>query len=467
MIDGEGMKKIIKFFMFLPIFISILIISSCDSKIIVPENFVIENDIILFQEVENYTYKGVFIGEKEYKRIVKNGTTLESLTLPYGEYTVYLEISDGKGTAKTESLTYKYIEKGINLISGEDMVNLEYIKWHGRTKYENEINMMYHSGSGFEVEINGTELYADIHATNAPDPSKRPYLAVVIDEDFDNPTIIPITSNNAMDVCLAKELKLGTHNIKVFKRSESLDSFYGLKSIRTDGAFLLPKNKERFIEIIGDSTTAGYGNETKKVNGQMQGKSSANSNVLKTFSVLSAIELNADFTLMSASGWGLTGSIWTNPQTVNIFDAYKKLYVKSNSQGQSYSQENYDYLSSRNPDVVIISVGTNDLYYIEAVTGADRQERIKAFKEKYLELVTFLNEIYTNTDIIMVYGAMGESRMYSNVEAAYQEIIKVHSNVHCLKLKGDMGAVDNHPTVKSNEEMAEVLINKIKEIKNW
>ena len=483
------MKK--RIFLFILFFI-LLISASCGDKTtttttttnittteknLIPTDYYINEGVVYFTEAEGIVYKLIcnnLENNSIVKRVVSNATSLYDLDLEYGDYHFSLECSQGTSVQVSDYIAYTIEDdSAIKEINGQDLISLNLIKWIGRNEYVESLNanMMYHSGSGFTIKFKGTSLTADFYATNGGVSYKRPYLAIVLDEDYDNPTVISLNKAKSDGITLVTDLEYKEHTVTVLKRSESLDSHYGLKKIYTDGKFLdKVEDKARFIEIIGDSTIAGYGNETKKVNGTYEGKQSSNSNILKTFAFLTAQNLDADYSIVCASGWGLTGSIYTTPNTVNMFDAYKKMYMSYENDKHVYSTNDYNFVYGRNADAIIISLGTNDLYYIEAgltISSAEMEARRQAFINKYEELVLFLNTVNTNTQIFMIYGAMGESRMYSTVENAYEQISKTYSNVHIIKLYGDQGAVDYHPSVNSHKLMANTVTNKIKEVLNW
>lgn len=467
---------------------SIFALASCAKTIEAPQDLTVENDKIVFTELKDATYKAVFTSKatnKIFNRVVKRNDDIYSFSLPEGAYNLYVEITVCKQVVNTNTITVVIRDvNAVNELKGETMLDSTLIKFIGRTLYdqENNINMMHHSGSGFEVKIVGTSLTADLIGTNTTQQAKKPYLAVIIDGNQNDVRVLSLDEKHNDKLVLVEGLDYGEHTIRIIKRSEALDSFFGVKGVYTDGKFLDVDHRERFIEILGDSTIAGYGNETKQIfiNGipvkdelgynKYEDKTSANSNILKTFAYITAREVNADYSIVCASGWGLTGSIWTNPQTINLYEAYKRIYATSNNSFVNvYSDESYNFGLARKADAVIISVGTNDLYYIEAMQGdpVGMQERKKAFIDKYKELVDFIMYVYgSKTQIFMVYGAMVEMRMYQTVEAAYANLSS-YNNVHLVKLQGDNGAVDHHPSTSSHEEMAQVLLAKVKEVMNW
>lgn len=461
----------------------ILAFASCNNTetptISAPDNFKIVDNTITFTEIDGAKNKAVIWangqeGQNNY-RLINSGTTIDELNLSPGEYFMYVEITLNGQTVKTETISFVIEDlDAVKEVGASEMINSNLVKLIGRNFYEKnkDVVMMPHAGSGFTVRFKGTSLKADLYATNSMTNWKRPYISVIVDGNYDNPTILSLHTKNTEGLTLVEGLSYGEHEVTVIKRSESLDSFYGVSKVYSDGKLLDRDDKERFIEIIGDSTIAGYGNETKYVNGKYEDKTSANSNIMKTFGYITANKLNADYSIVCASGWGLTGSIWTTPQTVNLFETYRRYYATYDdiTKKHVYSNDYYNFSEGRKADVVIISVGTNDLYYIEDGYKQSNEigsQRKQDFIDKYKELVEMITSMYEGVEIFMVYGAMGEIRMYSTVESAYKNINKTLSNVHLVKLNGDQKAIDYHPSAKSHEEMATVLIDEIKKIKNW
>ena len=459
------MKKLVSL---LICFVLLFGMVSCKKKddVKLPNDFSIINDVITFTEEEGYTYKVIFVSsEKELKRNVDSGKNVSELNIQAGTYKVYLEVTTPKGNTKRTENGIEYFAKDPNAIAsmeGVDMINGRYIKWMGRTRFdeENNYNVLYHAGSSFEINFIGTKVTADVIGLNykhSAEPWKAPFLTVVVDGDFENAKVIGLTSSLAT-ITLVENLELKEHNVIVYKRSEALDSHIGIKNVVTDGEILEKVTmKDRKIEILGDSTNAGYGNETSRSKGE--GKKSSNSNFLETMGFIAANKCNADFNVFCASGWGLTGSAWTNPHTLNLFEEYQK-YAPFSEYGWNFS--------NFTPDVVVVSVGTNDLYYLEMDNRVNFDSRADAFVQRYLDLVELIHNNYgEDTPVIMVWGAMGETRMYPTYERTITALEQTYSNVYNLRVNGDKQAVDYHPSVSSHREMGELLAQKIKEVMNW
>ena len=438
-----------------------------------PTDFKVVENIISFTPVANATHKLKIKNKATNDTITKDitsGTTIESLGLEPGDYSLYIEV-----TLNTEKVNTKMVNisiddpNAVRVLSESDIVNSQYVKLIGRTYYDDELDavMMPHSASGFTIKFKGSSLTADLVATNSDIETKKPYIAIIIDGDYSNPVVKSLDSNEIKDLVLVSNLSNTEHEVTVIKRNEAIESFFGLKKISTDGKLLEKVEKERYIEVLGDSTIAGYGNEV--ANGVV--KTSGNTNIMKTFTYLAALNFDADYSIMCASGWGLIGSKWTNPQTMNLFEVYKRYYGTLNVSNNKhiYSEEYFDFETARKADVVVLSVGANDLTYISEgfnISTTEGNKRREEFTKKYIELLNFINEKYgEEVDIFMV--SWSETGMDSTIKKVLTEATKTMDNVYMVTVKGDRKAASSHPSIASHTQCAQILIDEIRKVKGW
>ena len=439
-----------------------------------PTDFKIVNDTIVYTPVLDATHKLV-IKNKEtnvvtYKDDITTGTTIASLGLEPGDYSLYIEVSLGTQKDNTKMVNISIDDpNAVCVLSESNIMNSQYVKLIGRTYYDDNLDavMMPQSASGFTIKFKGSFLTADLVATNTDIAAKKPYIAIIIDGDYSNPIVKSLDSNEINDLVLVSNLSKTEHEVTVIKRNESVESFFGLKKIATDGKLLPKVEKERYIEVLGDSTIAGYGIEVP--NGVV--KTSENTNIMKTFTYLAALNFDADYSIICNSGWGLTGSKWTNPQTVNLFEVYKRFYGTLNVSNNKhiYSEEYFDFTTARKADVVILSVGANDLTYISEgfnISTTEGNKRREEFTEKYIELLNFINEQYgEDVDIFMI--SWTETGMDSTIKKVLDKANKTMDNVYMVAVKGDRKASSSHPSVESHAECAQILIAEIKKVKGW
>ena len=152
---------------------------------------------------------------------------------------------------------------------------------------------------------------------SADDIEKRPYLSVVIDNDYDPDHSFPISltadkySNSQRregayfvheHVVLAHGLEYGKHTIRVYKKSECLMSKVAIKSLSCDGEFVTvePKEMKMKMEFYGDSVTCGYAVESPDF---YENFSTRTENSLMSYANYAANELSADVSLISCGGY--------------------------------------------------------------------------------------------------------------------------------------------------------------------
>lgn len=434
----------------------------------VPSNLVITGHIFSWDVVEYAaSYKVSIVNSlNEVKEITSNEATLnlKALRLAPETYTIKVQaIGDNVDYRDSDfsntSVTYEVVpEPIISLLAGNLIKeDSEYIKWQGRTSFDSEkqVNIMYHSASAFEVKFIGTEVTIELYATKYSNVKTQPYYVAMIDDDYDN----------RVRVALTQEYTTITFNVpgkgedeyttlSIYKSTESTDSHMGLKQITTNGRFVRDVvYKERLIEFIAASSSTGYGNLNKDP------KSTINSDAMQAFSYLTARALNADINIYSASGWGVKASRWTSPNTLNLFDAYKKV--------DFYSNEVWD-TSKITPDVIVINLGTNDWSYISsASTQEERNIRMQAFKDQYVAFLQYLNDTYPGVKIIMFYGLMLETNIYEATLEIYNTAKQTIPSLAIIQVAGDAGGSNSHPSLSSHRQVAELLIAKIKEEMDW
>lgn len=423
-------------------------------KLDAPTGLAIEDGYIFFDimgATNDYVIK-FDSGAAQIERSVTPGATVAELLIPEGTYQVSI-MAKGDGVNFLDSDYSSPIEfvkeKTYMELKEKDLINGGYIKWMGRTHYneEKKVNEVYHSASGFELFFKGSEVVATITATNSSNKSMRPCIVIVIDDDFTNATTLFLDQPTQEITLVSGNTDTNEHKIDLYKRSESIDSHIAIESIKTDGVFLQKiENKKLKLEFIAASSSTGYGNLGNPSSG---GKTTENSDCLQGFAFLTAQALDADVNIFSASGWGCAFSKWTSPNTLNVADAYK--YVDFNS---SIPWIHGYYV----PDVVVVNLGTNDWSYINAATNdTERDARMTQFQNKYVRFLQDLHDYYPEAQIIVLYGLMNESSIYDITEQIVKTAKIAIPNLAVIKINGDAGGYNSHPSVKSHKEIANKL----------
>ena len=436
-----------------------------------PENLEIKGSIITFDEVDGAEKYRIEItnqaDESVIRRYVENGTDLNTLSIPEGEYMIKIQSisSSGNESEYGDEVAYKQADLyAVSSLSGKLLVDGNYIKWMGRTSYNDvkKENTMYYTASGFQVKVKKVEedltLQAVVTATNSNVTDKQPYVVIVLDGDLENTITYRLTKEQTtLDLIGGEGFEVSDeleHTVALYKRSESIDSHIALKSLETSGKFIAGvEYKERKIEMIAASSSTGYGNLSNST------KTTSNSDGLHAFAFLAAQDLNAEINIVSASGWGISASRWTSPNTLNMHDQYQFVDV--------FSTERWD-TTSYVPDVIITNFGTNDLSYIQAGSNdLEKETRRENFIATYVDFIDYLHRTYPNAQIVILYGLMNESGVYEDHETIYARAKEIYPDLVMYKINGDAKGYNSHPSVTSHRTIADTLVANLKELMNW
>ncbi len=429
-------------------------------KLDAPTGLAIEDGYIFFDVLgatDDYRIK--FENETNViEKDIECGATIAELLIPEGRYQVSIKaLGDGVNFTDSDySDPIEYTKEKVYMeLKEKELVNGGYIKWMGRTYYneDKKVNEVYHSASGFELFFKGTEVVATITATNSSNSAMRPIIVIVIDDDFNHAKTIALDKPTQEITLVSGNSDAREHKIDLYKRSESIDSHIAIENIKTDGVFIKKiENKALKLEFIAASSSTGYGNLGKP---SSSGKTTENSDALQGFAFLTAQALNADISIFSASGWGCAFSKWTSPNTLNVADAYKNVDFNSKIPWI------HGYYV---PDVVVVNLGTNDWSYINAATTADEKDaRMTQFQRKYISFLQELHDYYPDAQIIVLYGLMNESSIYEVTESIVATAKISIPNLVSIKINGDAGGYNSHPSVASHKKIAETLTKFIKD----
>ncbi len=458
-----------KGFLFAILFGFLTLLTACGStepiQLSIPTNFDIEETILMFDEVENATKYRIettrLSDDVTQKYFVEINQNLEAFHLVPGVYEISIQAVGDQvnytDSSYSDSIIYTQDDPYlINEIEGLYLTDDIMIRWFGRTSYQEstESNAFYFTASGFEVSFYGTSLEAEL-ITGSNTAGKMPHLVVFIDGEND-PTqgTLIIMDQLIKTYTLASELEDGMHTVKVLKRSESIDSNTALSKISTDGYFVEANLlRDRKIEVIAASSSAGFGNLALS---SSEAKTTQNSDGLRAYAFLAARILDAEINIFSASGWPLVKGPWTG--TNNIPTAYDYVNVYSTVE---WNHNQYD------PNVVIINLGTNDWSYINSLSTTNKAIAIQTFIDSYVDFIEKIHELHPNAAIVVLYGLMNETNIYTPTLDAVVQAQEVLPNVDIFSIQlisvnaADGIGSSNHPSVvthiKAGQELADAL----------
>lgn len=372
-----------------------------------------------------------------------------------------------------------------------DLTSSDYVRWHGRTRYDSNLGARWFNftNAGFEVSFSGTSLEGFFYASESNNGIKRVYLAVCVDGDLkaEDAHIVRLASgtsdeNGAYDrskgyyahphVCLVSGLAEGNHTLRVYKRSESAYSWAAVKSVSSDGK-ILPLEGHSFahrLEVYGDSVTCGYAIDEKSYSEPFTTQSE---NSLKAYENLAANLLNADLSCVSAGGFPMYESKWSEGCVPDAIPDYFSLADLSWSYTASTlnAWDNSAYI----PDAVVIALGCNDNSVLSTLTvdSFDYEKFVANFEKKYRHFLDECHAAYPDAVLVCSDEIIPLPTVLRNsldqVSAAWNASHPDWRPVSRLRNDSLYGLTDHaslpgegHPNAMMHEKAADLLVAHLK-----
>lgn len=301
----------------------------------------------------------------------------------------------------------------------------------------------------FNADCEG-DVVIDMTASSLADEGREDkYFLVVVDGAEERMLVKGVRSAEAkLSLTIAKNLARGSHTFEVYRQFELTNGICNMVSVTMNGVPTeRPKNKDLYIEFFGDSITAGFGNLTNsedQVNTHYPDKSSGTD----TYAFYTAKALNADMSAVARSGLAFSYGIPTPKTPVETF--WKNI---------SYGRTNLGkYQPERQPDIVVINLGTNDHYNYED-QGLTREQLHEA-AVKFLQMV---RSDRPNSKIVWVYGMMGD-KIRPEIEQAVEEVGGNANGFYFYAAERGQNGGSAHPAKEDHKIAAEGLTAFLKTI---
>jgi len=345
----------------------------------------------------------------------------------------------------------------------------ENIKPLGRTHLLNDTLWMAYSASGAAFTFFGKSctitLAGDSTSLSAGEKDNQTRIAIevngqrVVDALMDAP-------EKSFTVFEASEAQQVT--VQVINLSESAMSTCAIKwiSVDTEGRIQPTDPKPHRIEIVGDSITCGYGTDDLDPEHHFI---TATEDVTKSYSYKTLQALNADYGIVSLSGYGIISG-YTATAEEKVDQILPKYYDKLGFSYGNYlgmKPQEVEWTFAAQPELIIINLGTNDDSY--CLDHADRQ---LDYQQNYTAFLKKVRSHNPEAKILCVLGMMGD-RLYPFVEAA----VAAHteetgdSNIACMafpvQLAEDGYAADWHPSIVTHDKATQRLTGFVKDLMGW
>lgn len=308
------------------------------------------------------------------------------------------------------------------------------------------------SASAIEARFSGSSVSVRLGGTGN-------YFAVVLDG-----AVQPVLkTSGAPRYSIASGLGAGAHQVLVLRRDEAFDQpsqFLGFDF--GPGGQLLPPPAAapHRIEVIGDSISAGFGNECANAQEQF---SPATENEYIAYGPLTARSLNADIHVVAWSGKGMYRNLdGTTAETMPI------LWQRTIPTDKTSRWDPSRWV----PDAVVINLGTNDY-------GASGVDPSTEYQATYLQFVSQLRSAYPGAMLFCAVGPMLGGTRYASVKTVIGNVIAMRASAGDMRLRlvefptqncganGSMCGCAGHPNAAEHAAMATTLEAAMRTALGW
>ncbi|AIQ49970.1 GDSL family lipase [Paenibacillus sp. FSL R7-0273] len=297
---------------------------------------------------------------------------------------------------------------------------VSHLKVHGRSNGSLAPLTLFWTGSAVEFNIRGSELWIEAEADY---DQHEPWIGIVINGFAVSRQML--TAGRRW-ICVFRGMNGNTvKNVRIVRELQAMSDDPGcllqLHAVRSDGEFLPVADKALKLEFIGDSITSGEGVMGSKTE---EDWIPVWFSATDSYTALTAELLEADYRVISQSGWGVLTS-WDNNPSCNIPRYYSQvcgLLGGERNEALGALQEN-DF-EAWQPDAVIINLGTNDggAFYspewTDPASGIARKQRLnedgsfnehdlEAFEKAAESFLVKLRQCNPQAHLVWAYGMLG------------------------------------------------------------
>lgn len=316
-------------------------------------------------------------------------------------------------------------------------------------------------GAGVVATVSGPEIAVTLRSEG----SSTVYFQPVIDgEPGERFNVDPGDDRTQV---LATGLDEGEHVVELYRETEGMHGISTFLGFTTGEVGVAPPARERLIEVVGDSISAGYGNLGEELHPGWVADpachwTAENSSWYATYAAVAGRALEAEVSTIARSGWGMVRDGGGNTEGV-----LSRVY--ENALGTDDSTP-WDF--ERKADAVVINLGTNDW------NDGDPGE---SYETAYISFLETVRGHYPDAFLLLTIGSMtGEpgltevrTRLAHVVEAVSEatgdeRLLAFDLGVQNLGSDGSIpSGCDWHPSQAEHERMASVLEQKLRESLDW
>jgi lysophospholipase L1-like esterase len=357
------------------------------------------------------------------------------------------------------------------------------MKVHGRTTGNLAPLSLFWTGSAIEFNAKGSELWIEVEVDY---DQYEPWVSILINA-------VPVSRRmltiGRYWVCVFRGMNdQVVKNVRIVKDVQAMSGdpncSMQIHAVKFDGEFVPVAEKAYKLEFIGDSITSGEGT----IGAQAEDDwipmwfSSINN-----YTAMTAEALNAEYRVISQSGWGvLTG--WDNNPHANIPEYYEQVCgLLTGEKNKALGALGAHNFASWQPDVVIVNLGTNDngAFYspewTDEASGVSHKQRLnedgtynevdlQSFEKAVERFLIKLRRNNKHAHIIWAYGMLGIPMMPA-INRAVQAYTRTTGDqeVSVFQLPAMMEetvGARSHPGALAHEKAAKQLTGYIKGLLN-
>lgn len=302
------------------------------------------------------------------------------------------------------------------------------------------------SGTGFVARFTGTGM--DAQLLNSGNPLR--FRAVI-----DGKPQQPFTARSGGSTYpLARGLTSGEHTVALYRETEGSQGDSQLMGLTVQGGTLLspPAAATRFIELIGDSISAGFGNL-----GRLEDSDCfATQSHWDTYGAIAARALDAELSTIAVSGYGAYRD-YGGSNEGTLERVYERARTNAATPLWSFA---------RAPQAVVVNLGTNDVA---------KGDPGPPFRDAYRKLLRTIRAKYPHAVILCTLGPMltdpSRATMQAHVQAAVDAQIAAGdeklSTYFFAPQTADKFGCAYHPNAAEHTLMAKLLVAELRPLLGW
>ena len=370
------------------------------------------------------------------------------------------------------------MDKGLKYCKIREIGNINIL---GRMDKDLDIIPLLSNGSGIELNVTGSKLWADIEVDYT---DFEPWAAIEINGELISRFML---NKGVQKICLFRGIDPSrTTRVKFYRElqamSDDVETRIIIRGLYTDGEFMTPPLYDFKIEFIGDSITSGEGTYGAISDEDWTAYCMSYS---RTFANLVCRELNAEPRLISQGGWGIFSG-WDNDRRHFIPRHYETICGLASGGGNDKfgAGKQYDF-TSWIPDAIIINLGTNDssgfnqppfrdpdtgkIYKLnQTPDGSHVREDDLLIRDAAIDFLKTVRKDNPTSHILWVYGMLGYDLTPVLVDAV--ETYKKETedkNIRFLQLPSvnskTVGARE-HPGILSHRIAAGIIVDYLRTV---